>query len=659
MSTPNELPDFRPLQEHIDEPVPVDAFGEPLDPEDDQSLAGAEGRRAFREAFRVPLLSLAGLAAVGLVVLAFYGGRLRAEEPTEPRPSGTDVEDAVVPFSPDDPYTFKGLDIHPDRLYGQYFAGAFAGIASDSGAVDSDLADFRWRLDMYRKAYGVDDNFTIRVLDDRTGETLEVFQLRQLKDRFNGTSQADWDAINRERVGETTRLRQKWQAYGIPREAIVIRWGYANQTLEARGRDRRYLTYEVNLARRLGLSVLATEIGTVETFNQDQLVSSVGARSRFQMMPDILNMFDVESYAVPVASGGTVDVREEKHPLLAMEPSLMLVRAYANSVGHELPGISAYHTGPGNIFALYREYLRAHPGTLRAGQEHVSDAYMWGVTDGFERVDAVSSFGPQSRVYVLKAYGALRATEDKLIDPADTFRGELVRVRPGATVTLSQILTALEPHERRLNWGPAEGRTLYEKFRDLNPHIALPLAPGGGVPAAGDLRLTASAGNKPVRFFLPEGAASVLRRVGLDVLGDVQTFDERTYLLDESERTPTDRAYDQLVRDAGQFGFTRTAQRRFEQIYNQLQTLAAEHPDSRYRQTQAKIARIHRSVWQTSGFRSLVATTETLLSVDPRVNLGREPLASAAADSTPPRTRSSVTPLPVRPPQMPERSSNR
>ena len=294
MQTPEDLPPFRPLPEHIDEPVPVDALGEPLDPEDDQSPAAAEGRRAFREAFRIPLLSLAGMAALALVVLAFYGDELRAEASTEPRPSGTEVETPVVAFSPDDPYTFKGLDIHPDRLYGQYFAGAFAGVAADADASENHLADFRWRLEMYRKAYGVDDNFTIRVLDDRTGETLEVLQMRQLKDRYTGTTQSDWDEINRQRATETRRLREKWLAYGIPRDAIVIRWGYANQTQEARGRDTRYLTYEVNLARRLGLSVLATEIGTVETFNQDLLVSSAGARSRFQMMPDILNMFDVE-----------------------------------------------------------------------------------------------------------------------------------------------------------------------------------------------------------------------------------------------------------------------------------------------------------------------------------------------------------------------------
>ena len=652
MTAPDSDP-FRPLPGYVDTES-VDALGHAVAPEDDSSPQAAQGRQSLREALRIPLASLAVLGAIVLVVLAVRGDELRAEEPSSP----TSAEQAapIVPFSPDDPYTFKGLDIHPDRLYGQYFAGAFASLSPDTDATANHLADFRWRLDMYRKAYGVDDNFTIRVLDDRTGKTLEVMQLRSLKDRFSGSGQVSWDEVNRERRTATRTLRDKWEAYGIPTDNIVVRWGYADQTLEARERDARYITYEVNLARRLGLSVLATEIGTVETFNQDQLVSSAGARSRFQMMPDILRMFDVEQYSLPVASGGTVQVREERHPLLAMEPSLMLVRAYSNSVGHELPGISAYHTGPGNIFKMYREYLRAHPGMKRSEGKHVSDAYMWGVTDGFERVDRVSSFGSQSRVYVLKAYGSLRATEDQLVNPSETMHAERVRIRPGATARLSQVLTALEPHGRRLNWGPAQGATAYEKFRDLNPHIDLPAGSGATVPASGDLRLSASAGTVPVRFFLPQGATAVLRRVGLDVIGDVDVFDERTFLLEEGDRTQTDRDYDRLVADVGQFGFTRAAQARMDRIHDQLQSLAAQYPDSRYRQTQAKIARIHRSVWRTQAFRELVATTETLLSMDPRVNLGRIPVADASptppAAATPSRQRDSMQALPARPPRI-------
>ena len=647
MPSPPDTPFFEPPSDLADD-LPVDAVGEPLDPEDDQSEQGARGRQEFHRALRVPLLTLAGLALLAAVVAVAFRSELRAAVSPSPPPAEADgTRLPVTPLNPSDPYTFKGLDIHPDRLYGKYFAGAFSGLASDPDSSGSHLYDFRWRLDMYRKAYGIDDNFTIRVLDDRNGKTLEVLQLREERDRFRRTGQASWDEVNRQRRTATTQLRQKWQAYGIPREAIVIRWGYANQTREARDRDERYITYEVNLARRLGLSVLATEIGTVETFNQDQLVSPAGARSRYQMMPDILRMFDVEQYSLPVTSGGSVEVREERHPLLAMEPSLMLVRAYANAVGHELPGVSAYHTGPGNIFKLYREYLRANPRLVRQGK-HVSDAYMWGVTDGFDRVDAVSSFGTQSRVYVLKAYGSLRATEDQLINPSRTIHAERVRIRPGTSIPLSELLAALDPHERRLNWGPVEGTTIYERFRDLNPHIDLPRASDDAVPATGDLRLTPSAGNVPVRFFLPEGATAVLRNVGLNVIGPSERFDEQTFLLPSSERTDVDRAYDRLVADVGEFGFTRSAQRRLARVHDQLQELASQNPGSRYRQTQAKIVRIHRSIWQTSSFRDLVATRELLLPAAPRTRNGRDSVTDRPSGPRPPTTMEQLPPRPPR-----------
>ena len=40
-----------------------------------------------------------------------------------------------------------------------------------------------------------------------------------------------------------------------------------------------------------------------------------------------------------------------------MEYAFMIMRAYANTVGHEIPGLSAYNTGVGNIFNVCRLYL--------------------------------------------------------------------------------------------------------------------------------------------------------------------------------------------------------------------------------------------------------------------------------------------------------------
>lgn len=645
MSEHPDPPPFQPLPDLVESDS---AFGHPSRAVQIRRglVRGLAARHLARPGVvRTVALSVLSAGLVGAGVVAAARSDIRAANPSQP--TLVDSTATIAPPKLGEPYRLADLDIHPDRLFGSYFAGAFTGADADAGVG----ADFRWRLDMYRKAYGVDDNFTIRVLDDRTGQTLQTVTLQGARDRFRAGGQAEWDAVNRERTTTTSGLRAKWIAYGVPEDKLVIRWGYRDQTMEARDREGRYVNYEVNLARGLGLSVLATEIGTVETFNQDQLVSSAGARSRYQMMPDVLRRFNVESYTLPTATGGTVQVREELHPLLAMEPSLMFVRAYANSVGHELPGISAYHTGPGNIFAMYREFLRAFPGLTRAQGKHVSDAYMWGVTDGFARVDAVSSFGSQSRVYVLKAYGALRATEDRVVDPDETARGELVRLRAGATATLDQLLTALAPHTERIDWGPARGASMYEKFRDLNPHLGLPLGLSG-VPAGGNLRFAARAGDVPVRFFLPLGSTAVLRRVGLDVVGTMQTFNEETYLVPESERTATDREYAALVEDTGRFGFTRANKARLAQIVLRLQSMAQQHPESRFRQTQAEIAEIHQGVWRTSGFDDLIATTETLFSTNPLVRMGREPVASSApAAAPPPRTNDTIVPLPARPPQ--------
>lgn len=624
---------------------PFDPFLPPLDrdeaeasglPVEVEAAAAPEpaSRRLARRAAGLPLLVL-GLLVLVAGVLTY--GRFASSAVSDDASQAEEEALPVVTFDPSAPFTFSGLDLHPDRMFASYFGGAFlSGPRADSVAAAD--RDFRYRLGMYEKAYGEDDNFTIRVLDERTGETLEVYALRDLRARYEATGSADWNDVDfPHRRDATAMLKGKWQARGIPREAITIRWGRANQTAEARDRDARFIQYEVQLARRLGLSLLATEIGTVETFNQDQLVSPVGAASRFQLMPDIMQLFDVAQYSIPTVSGAAVSVREQLHPLLSMEPSMMLVRAYSNSVGHELPGISAYHTGPGNIFHLYQAYIQARAANPPLNG-HVSDAYMWGVTDGFERVDAQSSFGTESRAYVMKAYGALRATEGKTIDPAGTFRGDLVQIAPGRAITLDRLLTALGGAER-LDWQvPARtpagtpgsnSLSLYERFRRLNPHFALPIGTGDGVPASGNLRLSSATGSTPVRFFLPTGSDDVLRRVGLDVVGDVFVFDEETYRVRPEDVTATDRAYERLVEDTGRFGFSVENKARLDRIAAQLQSLAQQYPGSRYRQTQAKIARIHQSVWGTRAFRELAGTVETFMTILPQ----RRAAEAAAADS--------------------------
>jgi hypothetical protein len=570
---------------------------------------------------RIEWLALLLMVAFGLFVFVATRGDLVAQVAPPPAPDGAAEEAAEeAPFIPAEPFALTALDVHPDRLYASYLTGAFMQ-ATDSSAAGSDvtLDDFRAQLDIYTKRQGVDDNFTIRVLDNRTAKTLEVYTLRAQRDRYEESGEADWDRIDQLRRTATNQLVQKWAARGVPRPNVAIRWGRANQVAEARERELHTIEYEIRYARQLGLSLLMTEIGTVETFNQDWMVSPVGARSRYQMMPDILELFDVHTYTLPAASG-SVQVREELSPLLAMQSSFLLVRGYTNAVGHEIPGISAYHTGPGNIFHLYQTFLRANSGEPGLADKNVIDAYMWGVTDGFERVRKQSSFGPHSRSYVLQAYGSLRAVEDEEIDPERTVKAELVSLDEGRTITLEALLGALQPHDARLDWGrEATSANLYERFRLLNPHFDLPASDGEGpvsVPAAGNVTLSRTAGGDLVRFFLPYGASDVLDRIGTDVLDDdaLFRFDETAFgnPARTGEQTPYDRAYDELVQDIADFGFTGSNQRRLQALYTKMQELAEENP-TQYRRAQAKIITIHRRTWMTQAFRDLSGAVSNVL----------------------------------------------
>ncbi|MEP0546148.1 MAG: hypothetical protein ABJF88_04395 [Rhodothermales bacterium] len=573
---------------------------------------------------RIEWLAFLLIVAFGLFVFVATRSDLVAQVAPIPTADETAAADSAAapeeaPLIPNSPFTLTALDVHPDRLYASYLSNAFIE-APDPAQSDVTLDDFRAQLDIYTKRQGVDDNFSIRVLDNRTGKTLEVFTLAAQRDRYEETGNANWDQVDRLRRDATNTLVRKWAARGIPKPNVAIRWGRANQVAEARDRELRTIEYEIRYARQLGLSLLMTEIGTVETFNQDWMVSPVGARSRYQMMPDILELFDINSYTLS-SPGGTVQVREELSPLLSMQSAFLLVRGYANSVGHEIPGISAYHTGPGNIFHLYQTYLRANAGNANISDKNVIDAYMWGVTDGFERVRKQSSFGPHSRAYVLQAYGSLRAVEDKEIDPSETIRAEFVSVDPGASITLEALLNALQPHDARLDWGyDVTSGNLYERFRLLNPHIDLPASTGDGpvsVPAAGNVTFTATSGGDRVRFFLPYGASDVLNRIGTDVLNDdaLFRFDETAFAdpARNGDQTPYDRAYTQLVDDIAQFGFTGSNQRKLGALYTKMQELAEENP-TQYRRAQAKIITIHRRTWMTQAFRDLSGAVANVLA---------------------------------------------
>jgi hypothetical protein len=363
----------------------------------------------------------------------------------------------------------------------------------------------------------------------------------------------------------------------------------------------------------------------------------VGARSRYQMMPDFLRRFGIYQYRLSAEGGRTVHVREERHPLLTMEAAFTVLRGYTNAVGHEIPGISAYHTGPSNIYHVYQLFFtksnRYRPGAS------VMDAYMWAVTDGFETVREASTFGPYSRGYVASAYGALKAVEDRPVDTTRTLEAVRVQLKPGHATTLGAVLDALD--RAGLDWGHGTGDLpLYDRFRQMNPHFALPAADAAAassgdlaaLPTSGDVHLPARAQGHPVRFFLPLGAPAALARAGLDVLDPDEAFrfDDRTFTTDPEAVTAWDRAYAKLVHAVERFGFTPAHRKRLFGIHEAFKTMAAETPTP-YRLRQLRIAELHRLTWTTKQWsklaeRAVLATGRVPMPTEPPVPLDLPPL---------------------------------
>lgn len=534
----------------------------------------------------------------------------------EPAPTDTRDITTLDEKEIDHTFSFRDLDIHPDLLYQPFTAGP---ILADAGSDRHRLiTKFRQLLTLYHQRQGIDDNFTIRVVDGRNGKLLELFSLDSERERYDPENDTNWDwhRIDVMRREHTRRLVEKYVQKGVPREAVTIKWGRKNQVLEARKRDLPFIEYEVRLARYLGLSLLATEIGTVETFNFDRLVSPVGARSRYQMMPYLLRSNGIYHYSLRTASGKSVSVFEEWNPLLVMEPAFLTLRGYVNAVGHEIPGISAYHTGPGNIFKLLSVFLSHNQSSLSSSIS-VMDAYMWALTEGFETVSSNSSFGNYSRGYVASGYGALRAVDGEPVDTSHTVRAERVQIQPGKEIFLSHLLQALEDHEHQLSWGGLgdNEKSLYNRFRQLNLHISLPQASDStGVPVSGDIRLVAEADGVPVRFFLPIGATRVLTENGLDVFDDktVFRFDHTTYASPMyGEKTMWDRQYESLVADAAQFGFTRENRSELAELVDRFEELARENP-SHYRKCQLQIIKIHEMAWSSSVWQNLASVTASV-----------------------------------------------
>jgi hypothetical protein len=500
------------------------------------------------------------------------------------------------------------LSAHPSTKLTPYFSPSASLATAQNPSI---LRQFHDLLEQYVHRQVHDDNFTIRVLDRRTDEVLELFELTKLRAAYENGEAIDWETVDKRRHEAMDRLVDKYEERGVPLEDIIVRWGRANQVQTAHERDRAYRAYERRLAEHLGLSLLATEIGTVETFNQDHLVSAAGAVSRYQMLPWILRRSGVTEYTLPTTADDWVRVREERNPLLVLEPAFVLLRGYVNAVGHELPGLSAYHAGPGNVFKLYRHYYTSPHFTTSST---VADAYAWAVTEGFETVSEGSTFGGDSRGYVPATYGALMARDDRSVDQTPPLRAARVQVQPGTSVTLRRVLAPLDSMARSFDWGPHADTvaTLYGRFRALNPHIDLPSASDDRIPDAGNVRFVSSIDGKAVRFFLPLGAPDALRAAGVTALDSTATFryDASTYDAPTAPQvTRWDRQYEALVDDIAHFGFTERNRDRLLRLHDRFEALAEQRP-TRYRRRQLRIISTHRRLWMSNPWQELADATE-------------------------------------------------
>jgi len=468
---------------------------------------------------------------------------------------------------------------------------------ADTAAYPELLKDFYELLMIHTMRYGVDDNFTLRIFNRKTGELLERYVLEAERSKFLKSGSANWDQIDKKRRTTMKKLLDRYERSGHRRRDLTVTWGRLNQVFEARKRAEPYLAYEFRLARMYGLSGLSTELSTVETFNQDWLVSRAGARGRYQFMPDMLRRFGIRRFSMKTTSGRRVRVYEERHPLITMEHAFEIMRAYSNAVGHEIPGLSAYNAGVGNIFNLMRLYLmRKRPDLTEAT---VFDAYSWAVTDGFREVSKHSTFRRHSRAYLPSVHAAYRAVEHMAVDLGQTMMAELVTVRSGKRINLKDLLEHLGKMDS--DWSPWNEESGYESFRKFNQHLTLP-EPGkdGVMPSNGNLVITNPSRKVAVRLFLPLGASKTLENAGVEVFDPDLTrrFDDFTFQdpRETGEMSLLDWEYEALVNEIEHFGFTMSNRERLVKITEQMATLSEEKPTP-YRRSQALISSMHNRLW--------------------------------------------------------------
>ena len=149
------------------------------------------------------------------------------------------------------------------------------------------------------------------------------------------------------------------RSLNLKTDELHFRIGYANTLQQGLNRYAQYSPYFEILAQTAGLDKRLGMLAIQETNFNLTSISKVHCEGPFQ-----LGRYEarVEGLIVPPGKrgGNNNHVNESFHPLLAAPAAFNTVKKYSLLTGSLLSGISAYHTGPGNIAAM-RALAILHP----------------------------------------------------------------------------------------------------------------------------------------------------------------------------------------------------------------------------------------------------------------------------------------------------------
>ena len=83
--------------------------------------------------------------------------------------------------APEAPPTLLDFVHHPDRIHQPYMSGPVLSAQAEAAPLAL-VNQFRDLLALYQERMGIDNNFTLRVVDNRSGQLLELHELDEARD---------------------------------------------------------------------------------------------------------------------------------------------------------------------------------------------------------------------------------------------------------------------------------------------------------------------------------------------------------------------------------------------------------------------------------------------------------------------------------------------